>query len=478
MGIKNQVQLITYPDSLGNNLKDLKLVLDTYIKDVIGGVHILPFYPSSADRGFCPLTHDKVDPKFGTWDDIRSIAKNYDLMTDLMINHLSSQSEYFLDYLKKGDKSKYKNLFLSSNDIFPDNIVDLEFLKQIYRPRQKDPFSQYEFFDGTKKNMWTTFTSHQIDLNWNSQITKDIMKHSIQKLAQNGSKIIRLDAVGYIIKKLRTNCFYLPEVYEIVNELKESIKEYDIKMLPEVHHHYTLQQDIAKKADLTYDFALPLLTLHTLYTSDAKALKNWIKIRPNNCVTTLDTHDGIGIIDVEDLLSKDELDITLSMLYQYGGNATYRASGESSDNVDIYQINCTYYSALNENDNAYLCARAIQFFLPGIPQVYYLGLFAGTNDVELLNQTNHGRDINRHYYTVKEIEQNLNRPVVKELFKLMKFRNKCEAFNGIFTMHETSDDILKLSWKKEDIKCTLEVDLNKFKFEIKEENKQMQINKS
>ncbi len=466
--MKNKVGLITYPDSLGSGLKDLNFVLDKYIKDAIGGVHILPFYPSSADRGFCPLTHLEVDRRFGNWGDIKKISSKYDLMVDLMVNHLSSESKYFKDYLKKGDKSKYKDLFLSANDVFKEFDVNSRLVKKVYRPNPSVPFSEYQFSDGSVKKFWTTFGSRQIDVNWNSEITKNIMHQSAEKFAKFGAKVIRLDAVGYIAKESGTNCFFLPKNYKIIKELNQKLKKYNVKMLPEVHNHYRLQKKIARKEDYVYDFALPVLILHTLFSSNSRRLKKWIKIRPNNCFTTLDTHDGLGVVDVEGLLTNGELDATLSKVYEHGGNATIRASGESSDNVDVYQINSTYYSALGENNKAYLCARVIQFFLPGIPQIYYVGLFAGKNDTRLLNRTRVGRDINRHFYTTEEVEKSLQRRVVKDLFKLMKFRNTHSAFNGKFKLHMSRNSVLKLSWRKGKDFCKLIVNLKDYSFNIED----------
>ena len=134
-----------------------------------------------------------------------------------------------------------------------------------------------------------------------------------------------------------------------------------------------------------------------------------------------------------------------------------RASGINSDNVDVYQINTTYYSALKENDRDYLISRAIQFFVPGIPQVYYVGLLAGKNDEELLKETGNGRDVMRHYYSLSEIEESLENPVVEKLMKLMRFRNKYSAFNGKFEIQETDKHKLILSWRKGRGYCKLEV---------------------
>src|SRR5699024_504184 len=145
--------------------------------------------------------------------------------------------------------------------------------------------------------------------------------------------------------------------------------------------------------------------------------------------TTLDTHDGIGVVDAKDLLTDEELNYTSEELYKVGANVKKVYSSANYNNLDIYQINSTYYSALGDDDRSYLLARVIQCFAPGIPQIYYVGLLAGKNDINLLENTKEGRNINRHYYSLDEIEEEVTRPVVQNLFKLLQFRNECAAFD-------------------------------------------------
>ncbi|MCA9497268.1 MAG: sucrose phosphorylase [Nanoarchaeota archaeon] len=444
--MNNKVQLITYPDSLGNNLKDLYFVLNKYLKGKIGGVHILPIYPSSSDRGFAPLTHLKVDSAFGTWRDVKRIASEYDLMLDFVMNHVSAKSEYFLNFLKYGYRSKYSDLFVTSDKVFGDKVLPEDLLK-IYLPRNTDPFMLIELPKGLKKNIWVTFSSDQIDLDWNSEVTKKLMKSFLLNLMENGVKYLRLDAAGFTLKKAGTSCFFSDgDVYKNIFWVKDIVGK-DIFLLPEVHSKYTVQTEIASKCDLAYDFQLTILILYGIYFGEVKKLKNWLKIRPNNLITVLDTHDGIGIVDIVDLLNEKEIKLVKDKLYDYGGNDTLRASGTNSNNVDIYQINCTYFSALNSDENAYILSRVVQFFVPGIPQVYYVGLFTGKNDCALLKKTGIGRDINRHYYSLDEIEKKMKKNVVKRLMNLMEFRNNYPAFNGKFELNKSNDFSLDLSWK-------------------------------
>ena len=169
-----------------------------------------------------------------------------------------------------------------------------------------------------------------------------------------------------------------------------------------------------------YDFALPPLVLHTLYTRDAGALIRWSELRPRNAVTVLDTHDGIGVLDVggegqghdaPGLLPPDDIERLVEMIHERSRGQSRIATGVAARNLDLYQVNCTFYDALGRRDEEYLIARAIQCFVPGVPQIYYVGLLAGVNDVELLHRTRVGRDINRHYYTRAEVLEHLDRPV-------------------------------------------------------------------
>lgn len=210
-----------------------------------------------------------------------------------------------------------------------------------------------------------------------------------------------------------------------------------------------------------------MLLLHALYFGNSTYLKHWLEICPRKQYTTLDTHDGIGVVDVRGLLPEEEIDAAKEYLFQYGANVKRVYNTEKYNNLDIYQINCTYYSALGDNDKAYLLARAVQFFAPGIPQVYYVGLLAGKNDIDFLESTKEGRNINRHYYTESEIEKEVQRPVVKELLKLMELRNTHPAFNGEFYMKPSDKAQLILGWKNGDSQLELHADMKNWEFEIK-----------
>ena len=162
--VSNQIMLITYADSMGKNLKELEEILTTQVKGAIGGLHILPFFPSSADRGFAPMTYREVDPAFGDWEDIERLASKYYLMYDYMINHVSAHSPEYLDYLEKKDESEYRDFFIRFQDFWENGYPTQEQLEKIYKRKDGGPSVKAEFADGSSELIWSTFSSEQIDL--------------------------------------------------------------------------------------------------------------------------------------------------------------------------------------------------------------------------------------------------------------------------------------------------------------------------
>ena len=260
----------------------------------------------------------------------------------------------------------------------------------------------------------------------------------------------------------------IPETFDFIAELTAQAHTLGIEVLVEIHSHYLEQIDIAKQVDWVYDFALPPLVLHTLYTRNARHLKRWFEIRPRNAVTVLDTHDGIGVLDVAadrkggnlpGLLAPEEINALVETIHERSQNESRQATGAAANNLDLYQVNCTFYGALGRRDNEYLIARALQLFTPGIPQVYYVGLLAGANAMNLLRRTGVGRDINRHYYGEQEIHNELSRPTVRSLLDLIRFRSTHAAFAGEFHLAPNNDHEICIEWRNGNEAARLDVDL-------------------
>ncbi|THF84181.1 sucrose phosphorylase [Cohnella fermenti] len=471
--ITNQVMLITYADSMGGNLKELKRNLDKHFKGVVEGVHILPFYPSSGDRGFAVINYDEVDPAFGTWEDIRDFSEEHYLMADFMINHVSIRSEEFRDYMERGEASPYREMFIHWNEFWPSGEPTERELETLYRRKLQGPYKEFTRKDGKTVKIWNTFFEEQVDIDPWAPATQSYYERNLERLAQY-VPLIRFDAFAYASKKPGTSCFFVePEVWDVLEIGMRPLNKYGTEMLPEIHENYQIQLKMAERGHWVYDFALPLLMLHGLMSGRTDRLLHWLKICPRKQFTTLDTHDGIGVVDVAGLLTDEEIDLVrervnrkIEPVQKYiklpGG--FIKTSGAQARQ---YQLMCSYYSALDENDAAYLLARVVQLYVPGIPQVHYVGLLAGENDVESVVRLGEARSINRHDYTSEEIDRRVTYPMLQRLYGIMRFRNSHPAFGGELELGEQAEDgRLTIGWRLGKDWTTLRANFRTMEFEI------------
>ncbi len=410
---RQQAQLITYPDSLGGNLPALHRFLDAHLRNVFGGVHVLPPFPSSGDRGFAPTDYRSIEPRFGTWTDLAAIGADFDLAVDLMVNHISRRSPEFQDFLAHGRASPYADLFITLDKIWPGGDPAAEDVAKIFLRRPKPPFSTVAIgATGETERIWTTFgkiePTEQIDLDIHSPLTQKMIVDYLRFFRARNVSIVRLDAVGYVVKKPGTSCFMVePEVYRVLDWLTAEADALGLTLLPEVHAAPPVQRALAAHGCWVYDFVLPLLVLHTLIGRDGSRLSAYLRTCPRRQFTMLDCHDGIPVQpDLEGVLSQDQMQAAVDHCLARGANVSrlLNVSGRPATGCDAHQVNITYYSALDEDDGAYLVARALQLFAPGVPQIYYVGLLAGANDARAVEATGEGRAINRHDYTIAEAE--------------------------------------------------------------------------
>jgi sucrose phosphorylase len=472
--MRNGVQLITYADRFGSGtLATLRELLNGPLAGVFTGVHVLPFFTpfDGADAGFDPIDHTAVDPRLGSWGDIGAISETHDVMADLIVNHASARSHQFLDFRQSGDDSAFAGMFLERRTVFPDGASD-EDLRAIYRPRPGDPFTDVVMADGSLRTMWTTFTPHQIDLDIHNQQTRIYLDDVLDHFAAAGVSQVRLDAVGYAVKTAGTSCFMTKETYGFIEEIERSVASRALVSLLEVHARHEEQIAVAERVDRVYDFALPPLILHALHTGSTGPLVHWLTVSPRNAYTVLDTHDGIGIIDVgpdgdrTGLLSPEQIRRLVESIDAATAGESTEATGESASNLDLYQVNSTFFSALGCDEDRYLLARLIQFLSPGIPQVYYAGLLAARNDMTLLADTGVGRDINRPFFTISEIQSALERPVVQRLIALARFRNTHPALSGTFHVDPSDDHELRIRWITDEARIDAVLDVAACTFEL------------
>ncbi len=470
--VRNQAQLITYADRLAGDLSGLKVLLDGPLAGAFGGVHILPFFDpiDGADAGFDPVDHRAVDHRLGTWDDVQAVADTHPVMADLIVNHVSARSPQFQDFLARGAASEHAELFLTLDHVFPDGVNEA-LLSKLYRPRPGLPLTMVQLGDRSRRVVWTTFTSEQIDIDVRSAAGRAYLDSILDRFGDHGIRAVRLDAVGYAIKTPGTSSFMTEDTFAFIDDLTARARERGIEILVEIHGYWRTQVEIAARVDYVYDFALPPLVLHALYAGTTTRLRRWFEVRPHDPVTVLDTHDGIGVIDVgpdtadvtanPGLLDATEIDHLVEGIHEHSRGSSRLATGTTASNVDLYQVNCTYFEALSRDEDAYLLARALQVFVPGIPQVYYVGLLAGHNDLDLLHATGVGRDINRRYYAHDEVADLLTRPVVQRLLALLRFRNHHPAFDGTWSIapRDGDDAVLTMGFERDGEVVSLTADL-------------------
>ncbi|HEY9053604.1 MAG TPA: hypothetical protein VIO60_02165, partial [Rectinemataceae bacterium] len=300
------------------------------------------------------------------------------------------------------------------------------------------------------------------DLDVKSPSARRLLKEILENFASHSIKIVRLDAVGYVIKKRGTNCFCVePDFHEFIAWIRSIADELGIELLLEIHARPDILKRLAAEGHSVYDFALPALLLYSFYSQSSSKLREHLLSCTGNRYTMLDCHDGIPIWpDLEGVLSSAEITQIVDTCLARGANLSRVRSGQmGSEAIDTHQINCTYFDALGRDPDAYIAARAIQFFVPGTPQVYYVGLLAGENDYGALEETGIGRSVNRHNYSQKEIDSACEKPVVKRLFDLIRFRNEHPAFAGSFSLEGFDESSIVITWRKENTFCSLDASL-------------------
>jgi sucrose phosphorylase len=470
VAMHNGVHLITYADRLAGTISGLREALDDPLPG-FAGVHVLPFFTpfDGDDAGFDPVDHLAVDPRLGTWDDVAALAGERQVMADLIVNHISADSTPYQDWLAHGRGSRYDGMFLTFDRVFPTGATEAD-LTSIYRPRPGLPF-QPVVAGGERRLVWNTFCPTQIDLDVTNPRARAHLHEVLVTLAAAGVTLVRLDAVGYAIKTQGTDSFLTDDTMAFIDELTAEAHGLDLEVLVEYHGHHRQQLRVAPHVDRVYDFGLPPLVLHALSTGRSDALERWFAIRPENCVTVLDTHDGIGLVDVAadngvpGLLDDDELDTLAQWVHANTGGVSQRASRYIPWSTVPYQLNSTYFDALGRDANRMVAARALQLFSPGVPQVYYAGLLAMGNDTDLFERTGVGRDVNRPYLDEATLAERLTDPLVQASLALVRLRGSHRAFRGTPEITFAGPDVT-MTWQAGLHEATLRVDLAANTFEL------------
>lgn len=491
--MKNGPMLNAYPDSVGGNLSSMAKLLSTELSGAFSSFYVLPsLYHSDLDRGFSVIDYDLCDAlaKPEDLEDLKSLG--IDLKLDIILNHASTQSPQFLDLLEKGEKSEYADFFIDWNKFWEGHGTmteegyiqpDPELIKDMFFRKPGLPLLMVEMKDKTKKPYWNTFYQEiienpdgskkylgQMDLNIGSPKVFDFYRETLKKLASYGASIVRLDAFAYAPKAPgRRNFLNEPETWDLLSSIRDIAEPLGLTLLPEIHDAYSakIYKKVAEKGFMTYDFFLPGLLIDAIDRAKPDKLLSWANEIYESGIKTvnmLGCHDGIPVLDLKGLLDDNEIQALIDRIVARGG-LIKNLHGQKNM---YYQVNSTYYSALGADDDAMTLARAIQLFMPGKPQVWYLDLFAGENDLAAVEKAGPGghKEINRTNLSLAEVGKALEKPVVTEQLRLLRLRNTHPAFfDGNFSA-ESEGTKLTMSWEKDGKSISLKADLKEKTYEI------------
>jgi glucosylglycerate phosphorylase len=439
--------LVTYGDSLQKQgqkpLETLQQFANDHLQELFSGIHILPFFPWSSDDGFSVKDYLAVDPALGEWNDIEALSQNFRIMFDLVLNHISAESDWFARYL--AEEPEFADLAIEV-----DPATDLS---SVTRPRSLPLLTPFKKKNGKEVHLWTTFSEDQIDLNYASPNVMARMLKVLLEYADRGAGLVRLDAVAYLWKKIGTSCIHLPETHEVVKLLRRvfNIANPEGILITEtnVPHRENIRYfgDGHSEAQMVYNFTLPPLLLYCLLKGDSRELSNWAATleaasKDNTFFNFTASHDGIGVRPLEGILPKEALNGIIKHVESNGGRVSTKRNPDGSDSP--YELNISYVDALYRPDeagedpwhpNRFLASQAIQMVLPGVPGVYIHSLLGSHNWEEGVRQTGRARSINREKLDVEQVENELTREgsfrqmIFTGLRKLLTMRRKQPAFH-------------------------------------------------
>ena len=480
--------LNAYPDSLGGTLSDAVAFLqEKEVKGAFSSFYILPsLFNTDLDRGFSVIDYG-INGVIAKEQDLEALqSMGIDLKLDFILNHLSVQSPQFQDLVEKGDASAYKDFFIDWNK-FWEGCGDLdeegvlvprqEYIKDMFFRKPGLPVLVVEFADGTKRPYWNTFYQQvdvdetgkkhylgQMDLNIKSPLVLDFYQQTLKALAGYGAKIVRLDAFAYAPKEVGAKNFLNdPGTWDFLQQITDMAQPYGVALLPEIHASYEegTYKIIAQKGYMVYDFFLPGLVLDAFEQKSGEKLAAWaneILQSGMKTVNMLGCHDGIPVLDLKGLLPEERIQSLIDTLVKRGG---FVKDLHGAKNV-YYQVNATYYSALGEDDRRMLLARALQLFMPGKPQVWYLDLFAGKNDYAAMERAGAGghKEINRTNLSKEAMAAALEKLVVQRQLELLKLRADCPVFQeGAAITVKAEGSTLTMAWEKGGQIAALKADL-------------------
>lgn len=435
--------LITYGDMVKAPdrppLQVLGGFLDRHFKMVFSTIHILPFFPYSSDDGFSVIHFRQVDPELGAWDDIQAIGKQFNLMVDLVLNHASSQSNWFADYLT--GIAPARDYFIT-----PPPEADLS---AVVRPRTHPLLTEVNTRNGLRK-VWTTFSPDQVDLDFANPDVLFEMLDLLLFYISNGARVIRLDAIAYLWKNYGTSCIHQPQTYEVVRIFREFLRLVvpDALLLTETnvpHEENISYFGNGDAAHIVYQFPLPPLILDAIVQGNAKWLTQWarhLQPPPEGCtfLNFTASHDGIGVTPLKGLVPDDHLTALINHIHTRGGGVSWKRNSDGSESP--YELNCTWFDAMgrtgdlgHQHEARFLCSQTIPLALQGIPAIYFHSMTATPNDQDEVKRTRRARSVNRGRWQEADLEARLadeslsTARIFREMKRRIAIRGQHQAFH-------------------------------------------------
>jgi len=443
---QKDVFLITYGDTLKKTgeapLETSHRFAVNRFKNVFSTIHILPFFPFSSDDGFSVIDFFEVSPELGNWEDIQRIGREFRLMFDLVLNHVSSKSPWFQNYLD--ERPQYRDLAIEV-----DPSADLSL---VTRPRSLPLLTRFDKTSGDMVYVWTTFSADQIDLNYKSIDVLEKMVEVLLFYVKKGAAVIRLDAIAYLWKEIGTSCIHLRQAHHLVQLFRKILDVVAPRVLLITETNVPHQENVSyfgdgkNEAQMVYNFTLPPLLLYSFIRQDSRALSRWaeslrISSPDNTFFNFTASHDGIGVRPLEGILARDEIENLIDIVKENGGDVSYKKNPDGADSP--YELNITYIDALlnpaNKNDPwhipRFLASQAIQLVLPGVPAIYIHSVLGSRNWLEGVRQTQSKRAVNREKLWVDDVLSQLKDPetfrsrIFYHFIHMIKTRRSQPAFH-------------------------------------------------
>jgi glycosidase len=449
-GIEDDGTILPLAAQDRRHLRALKAFADKYLKDVVSGIHILPFFPYSSDDGFSIVDYYEVNPAIGDWSDIADIGSSFRLMADLVLNHCSAKGPWFKAFLA-GEK-EFEHYFI---DLPGDTDVS-----QVVRPRTHPLLTPFEAVDPDTKekitrHIWTTFSADQVDLNFGHPDMLIQMIDAILFFIEQGAQVIRLDAIAYLWKELGTPCIHHEKTHRVVQLYRAILDALApwVVLITEtnVPHAENMSYfgDGKNEAHMIYQFSLPPLIFDAFLRGDARHLTDWARTIPSGAPGPVGyhstyfnfcaSHDGVGVTPAHGILSEEELAGLADAVFDRGGRINYKAT--PSGKIP-YEMNINYFSAIADADlpqdmrvKKFLASQAILLSVTGVPGIYIHSLIGSENWAEGIGLTGANRTINRRKLFLEEVMAELDDPgslrhqVFNGYTRMIKVRRKQQAFH-------------------------------------------------